>query len=288
MTTRTQNAKTQLPARIEALLLEKLAALFAAAGHLDAETLHQMRVATRRLRVGLRFFAMLYPANELKQVQRQLRRLTGVLGEVRTVDVNIHLLRKAARRLPAATGAVQRKLVAGWLADRHQHLTAVRELRQTLATSHFQARIRQLILKPRALDDKRVLKEATATLNDLRRELRRRYRKYHRQASAAAFHKFRLAAKRYRYALEISAAVFATAAAPRIRAVETLQDRTGACHDLEVLLDTLKTDKGLAGARDGVLTFFREEYAAQFNRFEEFLRDERSWTKKVKLALPHE
>lgn len=232
---RTQTAKSQLPARIEAHLLEKLASLFATTGTLDADSLHQMRVATRRLRVGLRFFAPLYPAGELKQVQRQLRRLTGALGEVRTLDVNLHLLRKAARRLPAP----QRKLAAGWLAARREHLEAVRELRRTLQTSHFQARIRQLILKPRPLDDKRLLKEATATLNQLRRDLRRRYRKYRGEETLEDFHKLRLAAKRYRYALEICATVFAAAATPRIRAVETLQDRTGACHDLAVLIDPL-------------------------------------------------
>ncbi|MEI6084365.1 MAG: CHAD domain-containing protein [Verrucomicrobiota bacterium] len=277
-----------MPERLEAHLLEKLASLFAAPGDLDTDSLHQTRVATRRLRVGLRFFAALYPEGELKQVRRQLRRLTGVLGEVRTMDVNIHLLRKAARRLPASTAAAQRKLVAGWLAARHTHLDALRDFRRALHTSHFQARIRQLILKPRPLDDKRLLKESNAALNQLRRELRRRYRKYRRQESLDVFHKLRLAAKRYRYALEICAAVFDTAATPRIRAVETLQDQTGICHDLEVLIDSLKVDKELAGAQDEMLAFFREEHAAQFERFEEFLSEERTWIKKVKLALPRD
>jgi CHAD domain-containing protein len=46
-----------------------------------------MRVSLRRLRVGLKFFSSLFPAGELKQVQRQLRRITRHLGELREFDV---------------------------------------------------------------------------------------------------------------------------------------------------------------------------------------------------------
>ena len=86
----------KLTPRIEAYLLEKTRRLFVAAPDLnDAENVHRMRVASRRLRVGLEFFAVCFEAHELKQAQQQLRRLTRTLGAVRSLDVNLDLLRKA-------------------------------------------------------------------------------------------------------------------------------------------------------------------------------------------------
>src|SRR5271169_6735637 len=91
-----------LQARVEDYLLEKLRLVFDTMRRLgtngDAESLHRVRVASRRLRVGLRFFSSLFSASELKQVQRDLGRLTRVLGEVRTLDVNARLLRGATNR----------------------------------------------------------------------------------------------------------------------------------------------------------------------------------------------
>lgn len=228
------NRSTTLPARIEVHLQDKLATLFAparAAATGNADALHRMRVATRRLRVGLQFFAVLFPDNELRQVQRQLRRTTRTLGKIRTIDVNHRLLRKAKPE------TIRRMLTDELSAERRQHLAELRELVQTFATSRFEARIQALLTKPRPLAGKWLVKEANAALGELRHNVRRRLRKC--RTNDAAFHKFRIALKHYRYALETSAAVFQVDAAGRLRAVKELQDCLGASHDLEVLLEFL-------------------------------------------------
>ena len=289
-----------LPARIESHMQDRLRAMFEpvpAATRGDGAALHAMRVATRRLRISLRYFDALYPADELRQIQRQLRRATRILGEIRSLDVNLQLLRQAGKSLPAGTAAVQRKLTGELLAARLPHFHDLRELAQTFATSHFEAHIRTLVLKPRPLADQRVVAEAQDYLGKLRRQLRRRF-KACRQAdqSGPAFHKLRVAAKRYRYAIETSQAVFQASAAAQASAIKTLQNCLGASHDREVLLEWMrgcrrqwtKADNPLASRLTNVLTFFQGEQEVAFSDVQKFLREDHSWHKKVRLMLPHD
>ena len=289
-----------LPVRIEAHLQDKLRTMFAparSAADGDAAATHEMRVATRRLRVSLRYFAALFPAGELRQVQRQLRRTTRILGEIRSLDVNLQLLRQSAKYLPAGTVAVQRKLTGQLLTARQQHVRDLRELVQTFATSHFEARIRTLVLKRRPLDAQRVLADTRDFIAKLRRQLRRRFKSCrHDERCGPAFHKLRVAAKRYRYAIETSMAVFRTSAAAQISAIKALQNCLGACHDLEVLLESLrncrrqwaKADNPLASRLTNVLTFFQGEHEVAFADVQKFLREDHVWHKKVRILLPHD
>lgn len=289
-----------LSPQIEAHLQAKLGEMFgpvrgAASGQTDA--LHRMRVATRRLWVGLRYFSELFSAGELRQIQRHLRRATRSLGKIRSVDVNRQLLRQASQYLPVATTAVQRKLTGELLAERHQHLTELHELFQTFATSQFEDHIRKLVLQPRPLADQRILADARAYLAKFRRQLRRRFKDCRRdERCGPSFHKLRVAAKRYRYALETSTAVFQATAAVQLPAIKILQAHLGVSHDLEELLEFLqacrrkwkKTDNPLAGRLTHVLTFFHGEHEVAFAAAQKILREDHVWQKKVKLRLPHD
>lgn len=276
--------------RIEAHLQEKLTALFAPSAKQGVEAIHQMRVGSRRLRVALRCFASLFPEMELKQVQRQLRRTTRTLGKIRTLDVNLQALRKAAKRLPVNSAAVQRKLTGELLAERTRHSEELRELQRTFVTSHFEERIRALVLKPRPLTDRVLSSVAREFIAKRRRVARRRFKQ------GANRHKLRIAVKRYRYALETGAAVFHVRPIESIRAIEALQDCLGDSHDLEVLVDYLrgcrrrwtKDENPLAGRLDAVLAFFETEHEAAVAKCEKFLHEDRTWLKKVKLEFPHD
>ena len=286
-----------LSPRIEAHLQAKLEEMFGPArGAAGGQTvaLHRMRVATRRLRVGLRYFSALFPSGDHRQIQKHLRRATRSLGKIRSVDVQLQLLRQSRQYLPAATTTVQRKLTGELLADRHRHVTELQELFQTFATSQFEAHIRKLVLQPRPLDDQRVLADAREYLAKLRRQMRRRFKDCRRdERSGPPFHKLRLAAKRYRYALETSTAVLQISAAAQIQAIKKMQAHLGASHDLEELLEFLqacrrkwqKADNPLAGRLANVLTFFQGEHEVAFAAAQDNLREDHGWHKKVKIRL---
>ena len=90
--------------------------LFAAAENVldtrDIERVHDMRVASRRLRAVLEIFAPCFPAAEFKSVLRDVKQLADALGARRDPDVHIDALAAFARAVVPAQRAGVRQLVA--------------------------------------------------------------------------------------------------------------------------------------------------------------------------------
>jgi CHAD domain-containing protein len=73
-----------------------------AAGVLDTEDIervHDMRVATRRLRAAMEIFAPCFPKNEFKRTLRDVKELADTLGERRDPDVHIAELDRVSAAL---------------------------------------------------------------------------------------------------------------------------------------------------------------------------------------------
>jgi CHAD domain-containing protein len=86
----------------------------------DIERVHDMRVASRRLRAVLEIFAPCFPASELEGVLRDVKQLADALGERRDPDVHIEALRAFARTLTPANRHGVNALVAE-LQERQAH-----------------------------------------------------------------------------------------------------------------------------------------------------------------------
>jgi CHAD domain-containing protein len=65
----------------------------------DIERVHDMRVASRRLRAVLEIFAPCFPASEFKGVLRDVKQLADALGERRDPDVHVDALQAFAKTL---------------------------------------------------------------------------------------------------------------------------------------------------------------------------------------------
>ena len=68
----------------------------------DIEGVHDMRVATRRLRAVMEIFAVCFPKQQHRRALREVKELADVLGERRDPDVMIAGLEKVAQGLAAA------------------------------------------------------------------------------------------------------------------------------------------------------------------------------------------
>ena len=66
----------------------------------DIERVHDMRVATRRLRAALEVFEPCFPAKPYRQALREVKRLADGLGERRDRDVAIASLRSFNDQMP--------------------------------------------------------------------------------------------------------------------------------------------------------------------------------------------
>lgn len=77
----------------------------------DIEALHDMRVATRRLRAALEVFAPCFPAKRHRKALKKVKALADALGERRDRDVAIEFLSEFAGEAPDADVAAIEALI---------------------------------------------------------------------------------------------------------------------------------------------------------------------------------
>jgi CHAD domain-containing protein len=111
----------------------------------DIEGVHDMRVATRRLRAVLEIFAPCFDRQRLRDVLRDVKRLADALGERRDPDVHIDALEAFAAAAPGPDRAGVGVLVAGL---REQQAIANDRLAAVLADAErtdLRGRVRALV-----------------------------------------------------------------------------------------------------------------------------------------------
>ncbi|OIQ90698.1 inorganic triphosphatase [mine drainage metagenome] len=200
----------------------------------DPEFIHQMRVATRRLRAAMRLFAPRLPPDFIDQLLPPLRQLTARLGRARDLDVLLAEISMPVMqalpdepRLAALVGAVtDRQYAARGAAVRYLQSAAYGRL-MLLATALLQ---RPAFIEPAA-------EETIAVFaSDRLKRLRKRVLELARAASTddpGSLHRLRIAIKRLRYALEFFSPLCSGKALQRLlRSLGALQDELGQLNDL--------------------------------------------------------
>lgn len=66
----------------------------------DIEALHDMRVASRRLRAALSVFAAAFPPKPFNVTEKEVARVTDALGAVRDADVQIEFMQEVEEVAP--------------------------------------------------------------------------------------------------------------------------------------------------------------------------------------------
>ncbi|MFA7269911.1 MAG: CHAD domain-containing protein [Sterolibacterium sp.] len=205
----------------------------------DPEFIHQMRVATRRLRAALRLFAPHLPASLADELLPELRLLTARLGHAR--DLDVLLTEIAAPVMHALPDEPRLALLAGAVTDR-QHIARTAALRhlQSIAYGRLLLRTTALLHSPpfsAAIYTAPELAETLSVFAGLR--LKRLRKKVRALAAAAAIddpvslHQLRIGVKRLRYALEFFTPLAADRQLPRLLPrLSLLQDELGQLNDL--------------------------------------------------------
>ncbi|TMB84566.1 MAG: CHAD domain-containing protein [Chloroflexi bacterium] len=201
----------------------------------DVEGLHQMRVATRRLRSDLRTFRPLIDERWGRGLSDELRWLGDRLGAVRDPDVQLgHLSGTAADLRPGIDPYLQR-LRDRQIAGRDALLEALRSERYVGLLDRMVDAIRDPLVTDRAHRRSR---------GELPKLLRRAWKRLDQTASALSasdaeesYHAVRIRAKRLRYAAEAIGPALGDRAAALARlaaAAADLQDLLGTMHDAVV------------------------------------------------------
>ena len=116
----------------------------------DIERVHDMRVATRRLRAALEVFAACFEKKEHRRVLREVKALADALGERRDPDVAIEELGKIARKLTRADQLGVASLVAHHRAEQELGIVEVAAALEHARAVHLEERLAALAASARA------------------------------------------------------------------------------------------------------------------------------------------
>jgi CHAD domain-containing protein len=223
-------------------LREQVAALVAADPHVRLDTedaVHQMRVATRRLRSALATFRSLFEPGSVEPLRDELKWLGEVLGRARDAEVMRARLRADVHEQPAelVVGPVLRRID---LELKQEHRDAHKAVVEALDGDRYLALVAALegfaAGPPLAERASRPAKDEAAAL------VRKSYRRVERAAAAVdaadpasgdqvghdhPLHEVRKAAKRARYAAESVRPVVGKPAKRLAKALEAVQETLG-------------------------------------------------------------
>ena len=223
-----------------ALLRQRLVSLLRAipaaqAG--DEISVHEARVASRRLREALPMLGVRAKAEALDRADKRVRRITRALGPVRELDVTLLLLAELEGKGAAPARGIAR--VRRAVTEERQKRRA--EMLEEITPSRLDKLRKRLVRiaapSSRSVPTGSALAEAQAQAARRAALLREAIEHAGGIYLADRLHRVRVAAKKLRYALEIQRELTHSRSTARLNRLKNQQDLLGRMHDLEILID---------------------------------------------------
>ena len=211
------------------------------------DSVHQFRVAARRLRSGLQAFAPLVDEPWARQLRAELGWIAGVLGAARDREVLELRLFAGVRALPgdldraAAFVAIQDHLEA-------ELAVANQQIDQTLRSARYLGLLDALVAAAMLPPTTELAQEPTSEI--LPPLVRKRWRRLAREANMLHdevqghddhWHETRITAKKARYTVEACVPVFGTPAKKLAKQLELVTELLGEHQDCAIAADTIRS-----------------------------------------------
>jgi len=209
---------------------------------LDPEDIHDLRVASRRTREGVALFAPCYPEENINRLDKQVKKITRLLGDIRNADEAILFFtaladelgdacrddlepflascRKARKREVRKLKAGLRKIAAGDLIDLYTR--TINSLPLFAPSPHGID-----LLSPLSGFAKNALDSRFNPIRALLPQAREK-------GAIEAQHRLRIAVKHFRYRMELLSFLFGADFHQLHAAVKSYQEVLGTMHDLDV------------------------------------------------------
>ena len=206
------------------------------------EAIHDLRVASRRLREGLLLFAPCYPGDALAWILKKSRKVTRLLGDIRNSDEAALFFATLRDELDDACHAELSRLVAAFLDERTDELGQLEAGLHKLTSTKMRERFQRTVDNPSLLAPLPGGVDPFVPLADFAKEsldarlgdVLQLIPEARRPEKSEAQHRMRIAVKHYRYRLEILSALLASGYPEVHAAVKGYQDVLGMMHDLDV------------------------------------------------------
>lgn len=236
-----------------ALLRQRLVSLLQAmpaaqAG--DETSVHQARVASRRLREALPVLGARADEHALDRVQRRVRRITRALGPVRELDVTLSLLAELEEKGAAPVRAIARVRAAVIEERQQRRLEMLSELTPARLNKLRKRLVQVATPDTHPVIDRNARTEAIAQSALRARNLKAAIDRAGGIYLADRLHRVRIEAKKLRYALEIQRELTRRRPMAGIGRLKRQQDLLGRVHDLEILIDRARQAQATLSPRD--------------------------------------
>lgn len=247
----------------------------------NVESIHQLRIATRRVLAVLELYDQWLPTKPTKLLQDSLKKIHRATGKVRDLDVLANRYRKSKEK-------IAKKLVKSLVRTRSK-------MQLRLAKLFFQLSRRDRFLKQteKLLAKIRISHADDPVGNWMKARWLEMVEQFYQSAdvdtaSLTALHRFRICCKQLRYALELLAPAFGVAEREHAyESLKSLQDRLGRMHD-HVIASELFCDWNEKGNRISKACDLTRLNVQEVEMLQAEQRDFTAWwTPSIKADLRH-
>ncbi len=261
-----------------ALLFERGDAFFAQLKRSEkdcgTEAIHDLRVASRRVREALTLFSPCYPQEALRPLRRKFSRVTKSLGDLRNADEAFFFLRRLAERL----GSPGREFLAAPLArcasrrieERKRLRPALDKWRNGSLARRFYRHAGHPVLFGEAADHPAFVSMtefARGALDLKGSAIPHLLLTALREEEVDDQHRLRIAVKHLRYRAEILSPLFGSSFLSIHGTLKNYQEELGKMHDLDVFAALLAAEEDSGPGREATLAAISGERHKHFERF---------------------
>jgi CHAD domain-containing protein len=266
---------------LDTRLAEMISFRDAALDFSSEDGVHDMRVASRRLRSLLKDFKPFLRTKPLKECSALVKEVANALGDVRDEDVAIKELKKIEEESPAGVRPSIESLIAGRAVSREvareRLMRAIEDRRLADLQSRFDRLLNKALREKGNKQDRFPLPAlnaiATLIIRDRLIELEELSVGLYQAHDPEGPHYMRIAAKRLRYSLELFAACFGEGLADFAKQIADIQGALGDMHDCDVWAESISSrltsqNPGDAETRSAdiwLLGHFARERAKHYN-----------------------
>jgi CHAD domain-containing protein len=208
------------------------------------EAVHDLRVYSRRLRIGLSVYRNCYPKKKLAEWKPELRRMTKRFGNARDLDVQILYLKKTIAKLNKKDLICKpgiSKILVRYQQDRERQqkklLSAIDRLNRKKILASMQIKSEKIAKASVSRTKKYSPIIYTQAYRQIRSRLKKMlaYKKYvNRSRDVTNLHQMRITAKHLRYTMEYFEPIFNGELRIYIQKVREIQKLLGEFHDCVV------------------------------------------------------
>ncbi len=189
------------------------------------EAVHHFRVSVRRLRTLVQSFQDYFKPKRIQKVKKQLREVFRLAGEVRNRDITILLLRESGE-------GTADPLIESLSSARDVHDQKLQEAVREWVESDFRTLEKGLKFSKEERDLTAAADVASRLLTLHTEQFFEAWNHVLDQEDLEVIHEFRIAAKQFRYLIEVFQAVYGDGIEKKLKSLKKLQDHLGRLNDI--------------------------------------------------------